>query len=237
MRSGKAAQGRITDRNPGVERVLWSLEGRLRDEVDAVSTNKQVKDQVGRHLVSNQPGPLDYLDELRDALAQEPWRPRLRAAPAARPAVGAECSPQQLTSWPCANRRRSRPRRCPPYPSFLKPRVRQKARRASTEPRRGTVRQSRPLLSHSSLTGLRRPQAITEPASRRQVVSGRTTANPWSQRAAPRPANGRTRRLYSCSQAGRAWRRASSLGNIRRKAQPSARVRWKRSILPLVRGR
>ena len=83
MRSGKAAQSRITDRNPGVERVLWSLEGRLRDEVDAVSTNKQVKDQVGRHLVSNQPGPLDYLDELRDALAQEPWRPRLRAAPAA----------------------------------------------------------------------------------------------------------------------------------------------------------
>jgi hypothetical protein len=86
MRSGKAAQGRITDRNPGVERVLWSLEGRLPDEVDAVSTNGQVKDQVGRHLVSNQPGPLDYLDELRDALAQEPWRPRQS---------GTRCSPSR----------------------------------------------------------------------------------------------------------------------------------------------
>jgi hypothetical protein len=87
MRSGKAAQGRITDRNPGVERVLWSLEGRLRDEVDAVSTNEQVKDQIGRHLLSNQPGPLDYLDELRDALAQEPLTSATQS--------GTRCSPSR----------------------------------------------------------------------------------------------------------------------------------------------
>ena len=38
--------------------------------------------------------------------------------------------------------------------------------------------------------------------------------------------------MYSGNQAGSAFRRADSLRNNRAKAQPSAGVRWKRSILP-----
>ncbi len=43
--------------------------------------------------------------------------------------------------------------------------------------------------------------------------------------------------MYSCSQPGSAVRRADSLEYMRWNAQPAARVRWKRSIFPLVCGR
>jgi hypothetical protein len=174
--------------------VLWSLEGRLRDEVDAVSTNEQVKDQIGRHLVSNQPGPLDYLDELRDALAQEPLasatQSGTRGSPSRRCRVSTAAADQLALCGSTAITTSALPSICRPSSSLGF------GRRLGGQT---DVRQSRPLLSHSSLTGLRRPQAIAEPASRRQVVSGRTTANPWSQPAAPRPANRRTGEDVGCT--------------------------------------
>jgi hypothetical protein len=68
----EAVKNGIAEPNPGFERVLWSLEGRLRDEVDAASSIEQVKQQVFRQLGRDQSDPSDYLDELRGILADEP---------------------------------------------------------------------------------------------------------------------------------------------------------------------